>query len=227
MKLPLSLLCLTALTVVRPALADEPKPAAPAPKAEAPMIAQNDLTGWKIVSEMTDHGPVTVKDGVLSLGEGKPMTGVVYTGPKKLPVDDYEVTFEARRVDGADFFAALTFPVRDDKTFATFILGGWGGSLTGISCINFQSADENEASGTFNFENGKWYKIRLEVSSKRLVGHIDSHDCFDVSIEDKKISLRFGDIEYCKPFGFATYLTKGEIRNLQIKKAGEKSAEKK
>ena len=217
MKPPLALFCLTALTLARPALADEPKPAAPPPKTDASMIAGNDLTGWKIVEEMKDHGPVTVKDGVLSLGEGKPMTGVVYNGPKKLPVDNYEVSFEARRVEGADFFASLTFPVRDDKTFATFILGGWGGSLTGISCINYQSADENEASGTFNFENGKWYKIRLQVSATKLTGFIDTHQCFDVSIEDKKISLRFGDIEYCKPFGFATYLTKGEIRNLQIK----------
>ena len=37
------------------------------------------------------------------------MTGITYTNP--LPRTDYEVTLEAMRVEGSDFFCGLTFPV--------------------------------------------------------------------------------------------------------------------
>ena len=34
----------------------------------------------------------------------------------------------------------------------------------------------------------------------------------------KKITMRFGDIEFCEPLGLASYGTVGEVRNLVIKK---------
>jgi len=198
------------------------KPAAtPAKPAEAEplvLLAGNDLSEWKVVSQMKDHGPVILKNGVLSLGEGKPMTGVAYAGKAALPVKDYEIGFEARRVSGEDFFAALTFPVRAPKTFATFVIGGWGGKCVGISCLQYQAADENETTNWVDFTEGKWYRFRLEVRENRLKGWIDEKEIFDADTEGKKITMRFGDIEFCEPLGLASYGTVGEIRNLIIKK---------
>jgi hypothetical protein len=182
------------------------------------LLTGSELRDWKVVSEIKDHGPVTLKDGVLSLGEGKPLTGVAYTGKAELPVKDYEVSFEARRVSGEDFFAALTFPVRGPKTFATFIVGGWGGKCVGISSIQYQSADENDSTSWVEFTEGRWYRFRLEVRENRLRAWIDDKQVFDVDTTGKAITMRFGDIEFCEPLGLASYATVGEVRNLVIKK---------
>jgi hypothetical protein len=210
------------LTVL-PLAADDPpaaeKPASPAAAKSQAFLSGSELAGFKVVDEITDHGPVSIKAGVLSLGAGNPLTAIVYTGKADaLPVKDYEVTFEARRVSGSDFFAALTFPVRDHKTCATFVIGGWGGQCVGISSINYLSADENETTNWIEFETNRWYRFRLEVRENSLKGWIDDKPVFDASTEGKKISMRFGDIELCQPFGLATYLTEGQVKNLQIKK---------
>lgn len=191
--------------------AEEGKPLIPLTGTE---LAPN----WRVVDQMKDHGPVSLADGVLRLGEGKPMTGVAYTGKSEIPVKDYEVSFEARRIEGEDFFAALTFPVRDKDTAATWVIGGWSGKCVGISSIQYQAADENDTTNWITFETGKWYRFRLQVRENRLTGFIDDKQIFDADTEGKKISLRFGDIEFCRPLGFATYSTVGEVKNLKIAK---------
>jgi hypothetical protein len=185
-------------------------------KPITPLAGSDLAANWRVIDEMKDHGPVTLAEGVLRLGEGKPMTGVAYTGKAPIPVKDYEVSFEARRVEGEDFFAALTFPVRDKDTAATWVLGGWGGKCVGISCLQFQAADENETTNWIEFETGKWYRFRLQVRENRLTGFIDDKQIFDADTEGKKITMRFGDIEFCRPLGFASYSTVGEIKNLKV-----------
>ncbi|MEI6654970.1 MAG: DUF1080 domain-containing protein [Verrucomicrobiota bacterium] len=196
--------------------------AADPPVAIPAAAALNFLTGselkdWKVIEEMKQHGPVSLKEGVLVLGIGQPMTGVVYTGKAELPVKDYEVSFEARRIEGDDFFAALTVPVRNAESFVTFVIGGWGGTCVGISCIQFQSADENETTHWIEFEMKKWYRFRMEVRENRLRGFVDDKEIFDTDTTGKKLNLRFGEIEYCKPLGLATYRTQSEVKNLLIK----------
>jgi hypothetical protein len=187
-------------------------------KPITPLTGSDLAANWRVIDEMKDHGPVTLTDGVLRLGAGVPMTGIAYTGKAELPLKDYEVSFEARRVEGEDFFAALTFPVRDKDTAATWVLGGWSGKCVGISCIQFQAADENETTNWIEFTTGTWYRFRLQVRENRLTGFIDDKQIFDADTEGKKITMRFGDIEFCRPLGFATYNTVGEVRNLKIAK---------
>ena len=83
------------------------------------------------------------------------MTGINWTN--RVPKVNYEVTLDAMRVTGSDFFCGLTVPVSD--SFCTLIVGGWGGSLVGISSLDGQDASENETTKFFNFEQGKWYRI--------------------------------------------------------------------
>jgi len=206
MKHVLALAALALLSLSSPA-ADQPL---------APLAGSDLAASWRVVDEMTDHGPVTLSDGVLRLGEGQPMTGVAYTGKAPLPLKDYEVSFAARRVEGEDFFAALTFPVRDKDTAATWVLGGWGGKCVGISCIQYQAADENETTNWVEFKTGQWYRFRLQVRENRLTGFIDDKQIFDADTEGKKITMRFGDVEFCRPLGFASYSTIGEVKDLKI-----------
>ena len=217
LPMQLSLMSLT-LVLALTAFCQAAEPAA-AKAAPVPLVflTGSELKDWKVVEEMKQHGPVTLKDGVLALGIGQPMTGVVYTGKAELPVKDYEVSFEARRIEGDDFFAALTVPVRNAESFVTFVIGGWGGTCVGISCIQFQSADENQTTNWIEFEMKKWYRFRMQVRDNRLKGFVDDKEIFDADTTDKKLSLRFGEIEYCKPLGLATFRTQGEIKNLTIK----------
>jgi len=140
--------------------------------------------------------------------------GVIWKGePLKPP---YEMEFEARRVDGVDFFCGLTFPVKKDE-LASLILGGWGGTVVGISCINGHDASspENETSQVMKFEDGQWYKLRLVVGADNLTLHMDGKKIMDVDFEGKDFSLRPGPIEEFAPLSFSTYQTDGQIRGLK------------
>ena len=97
-----------------------------------------------------------MKDGVIVLRPGEPLGGVRWVG-EALPTIDYEVALEARRVEGDDFFCCLTFPYKENH--ASFVVGGWGGSLTGISNVGGYDASENSTMSIGNFENGAWTRF--------------------------------------------------------------------
>ncbi|MGC8743435.1 MAG: 3-keto-disaccharide hydrolase [Verrucomicrobiia bacterium] len=176
-----------------------------------PLFDGRSLYGWQII-DYAGKGEVTVKDGQIILGMGY-MTGIKWTNdPPKM---NYEVEYEAMRVEGSDFFASLTFLVNTNP--CTFILGGWGGGTVGISSLNDMDASENETSKFMNFENGKWYKIRIRVTEKKIEAWINGEKLIDVVHSDKKVSLRPGDIELSAPFGFSTWSTTGALRNIRIR----------
>ena len=105
-----------------------------APPAAAPWTDCFDgrsLASWE-VTDFGGQGPVAVQGGSLELGFGSPLTGVTFTGTP--PAGSYELEVCAARLEGRDFFCGLTFPVRDGHL--TLVLGGWGGSLVGLSSLD-------------------------------------------------------------------------------------------
>ncbi len=176
-----------------------------------PLFDGRTLYGWEEIN-YAGKGEVTVKDGQIILSMGY-MTGIKWTNDP--PTMNYEVEYEAKRVDGADFFASLTFLVNTNP--CTLIVGGWGGGTVGISSLNDMDASENETSKFMNFENGKWYKFRVRVTKKKIQVWVDEEKLIDVVHTDKKISLRPGDIELSQPFGFSTWSTTGALRNIKIR----------
>ena len=84
------------------------------------------------------------------------------------------------RMQGNDFFASLTFPVGD--SFATWVTGGWGGDIVGISSIDGWDASDNETRSYFNFENGRWYALRLQVTDDTIKAWIDDQPIVNVDI---------------------------------------------
>ena len=70
---------------------------------------------------------------------GEHLSGINWT--KDAPKTNYEISLEAMKIEGNDFLCGLTFPVGD--SFATLIMGGWGGGVTGISNIDNSDASEN------------------------------------------------------------------------------------
>src|SRR5262249_11351743 len=66
------------------------------------------LSGWE-VTDFGGQGDVEVKDGAIVLEIGSDMTGV--TWKRDFPRVNYEVSLEAKRINGNDFFCGVVFPV--------------------------------------------------------------------------------------------------------------------
>lgn len=149
-----------------------------------------------------------------SLKAGAPMTGIVFPTwvQDGLPLTDYRLTYEAMRVSGSDFFASVTFPVGSLDRCVTFVLGGWGGSQVGISSIDGQDASMNATGSSQRFEDGKWYRIRIEVTKNSLAVWLDDKPLVRIDITNAQLGLRTGEIDKCAPFGFASYGAEGRIR---------------
>jgi hypothetical protein len=186
-----------------------------------PMFDGKSLEGWK-ESDFLGSGKVTVSNGVITIGPGV-LTGITWAGESlPFPASGYEVRVEAARLKGGDFFAGITFPVGD--SYCTWINGGWGGEVVGLSNINGADAARNETTVGIRFETGRWYALRLRVMPKAITAWIDDDKVIDVSIEKKWIALREGDIDRSVPFGIATYATTGGVRKIEWRpvKPGEK-----
>jgi hypothetical protein len=169
------------------------------------------LGHWK-TSEFGGDGEVKVEDGCIILGAGVDLTGI--KTDRKLAKQNYEVALEARRVDGADFFCGLTFPVGDDP--CSLIVGGWGGGVIGLSSIDDMDASENDSTTYHSFENGRWYRIRLRVTPKQIQAWIDDKMIVDQDITNRRISIR-SEVELSKPFGFASWQTTAALRDIRIR----------
>lgn len=177
-----------------------------------PMFDGKSLAGWKD-APFARHGAVRVEKEAMILGAGEPMTGVTFAG--SFPRNNYEVRFEGSRISGGDFFASLTFPVGD--SFCTWVTGGWGGDIVGLSSIDGWDASDNETRAYFNFENGRWYRMRLQVTRERITAWIDDQQIVNVSIAGRTVGLRRGDIQLSTPFGFASYNTTGAVRKVEYR----------
>lgn len=209
-----SLVCSTAVSAQPPA---EPKSAGAAkPAQEIKLFDGTSLKNWQILDKIDfdGHGKVEIRDGELVLNMGRPMTGVKWNG-QELPQTNYEITFQARRIEGGDFFCGMTFPV--NKSHCSLILGGWGGSLTGLSCVDGFDASENETTSSMVFKDNQWYKVRLRVTPEKIEAWVDDDQLVDLKITDRKLSLRW-EMDTMPPLGFATYATGGGLKNIVIKR---------
>ena len=171
------------------------------------------LQGWR-ETPFTGRGKVRVDKGTILLGAGKPMTGITWTSA--FPRSDYEVRLEAARMEGGDFFASVTFPVGD--SYCTWVNGGWGGDIVGLSSLDGWDASDNETRTYFNFERGRWYALRLQVTAERIRAWIDKKPVINVAIGGRSIGLRHGEIKLSAPFGIASYATTGSLRKIEYRR---------
>jgi hypothetical protein len=170
------------------------------------------LQGWEITN-FGPQGTVYVSGGEIILGMGDGCTGI--TWKKNFPLNNYEVTLDAKRVDGNDFFCGMTFPV--GKTHCTLIAGGWGGTTVGLSSIDGVDASENSTTSLFKFEKNHWYHISLFVSETNIIALIDSIKVIDFNIGNHRLSIR-PEVELSKPFGIASWNTTAALRNIRVKR---------
>lgn len=176
------------------------------------LFSGKDLSGWK-KTEFGGEGEVEVKDGKIIANQGASLTGVHYTNTLPARVD-YELTVEAMKIEGDDFFCGLSFPVKDSH--CSLILGGWGGGVVGLSSIDGMDASENETTKYLKFEKNKWYKVKVQVRADRIKAWIDDDEMVNIQTADSKIDMRPGGIELQKPLGLCTYQTTAAWRNIKM-----------
>jgi hypothetical protein len=163
-------------------------------------------------------GSVELRDDMMVIGTGDSLTGAVYKKKDKLPVTNYEISLEAQRLEGLDFFCGLTFPVGDLKTCLTLVLGGWGGSVTGLSSIDGMDASENSTGHYRRFKDKIWYRVKVRVTPENVSVWCDDEKIIDADIAGKKVGLRAGQIEDYAPLSLTTYQTTAGIRNVKVKR---------
>ena len=191
--------------------ADDAAPAAKVPEWKS-LFDGKTLKDWKS-SEFGGEGEIAVKDGMIVMQQGSEMTGIAWTGGD-LPKINYELSLQAQRIDGSDFFCGLTFPINDLP--CSFIVGGWGGGVVGISSLDGLDAANNETARYESFNQGRWYKIRLLVTDKGIMGWIDNTQVIGVETKGRKISIR-PEVELSRPLGVSCYSTVSGLKDIQVR----------
>jgi len=173
------------------------------------------LDNWQVI-DFEGHGDISIADSSIIIGKGELISGIRWT--EDFPKTNYEINLYAKRIDGSDFFCGMTFPVKE--SFLTLVLGGWGGTMTGLSCIDGYDAANNMTGNIFRFASGWWYAIRLRVTDKKIEVWIEDEKIVDFTIENSRLSLRW-EVESSVPFGITTYKTIGAIRNISLQMISE------
>jgi len=181
----------------------------------APLFDGTSLAGWK-QSDFLNPGVAYARDRKLTIPAGEVMSGITWAGD--FPKMDYEIRLEAMRAGGSDFFCGLTFPVND--SFASLILGGWGGTVCGISCLDGEDAANNETTTSTNFNNNTWYSVRLRVTKNKLEAWLDNEQIVNADTKDRTIDVRI-EVEESRPLGLATFQTTAALRNISWRKLAE------
>ncbi len=174
-----------------------------------------DLGGWRATG-FGGGGEIVVRDSEIRIGMGAELSGIHWTNAAVLPKANYEIELDAMKLDGNDFFCGLTFPV--NNSFCTLVLGGWGGSVVGISSLDGGDASENDTSTSLYFLKNRWYHIRAQVTPEKIIVWVDADKVIDVKIAGRKISMRAGEIENSIPLGIATWQTTSALKNLKLKR---------
>ena len=187
-----------------------------------PLFDGKTLTDWTVPVYGGD-GMVDTDEGNIIIGRGEMMTGIRYD--KEFPKIDYEIRYEAKRTEGYDFFGACTFPV--NESYCTFINGGWGGGLTGLSSINGYDASENSTSTFCEYKGNTWYRFRIRVTDEMIQVWLTSQDkegnwgteqsVIELEREGRSLSIRF-EVDKYKPLGFCTWGTGAQLRNIEYQK---------
>jgi alpha-L-arabinofuranosidase len=95
--------------------------------------------------------------------------------------NDYTLSLRARKLGGAEGFLIMC-RVRDDNHWIWWNLGGWGNQQHGLEqCVGgAKSMLGIQVPG--RIETGRWYDIRIQVSSEKIRCYLDGQLIHDVSL---------------------------------------------
>ncbi|OHB54232.1 MAG: hypothetical protein A2173_02560, partial [Planctomycetes bacterium RBG_13_44_8b] len=121
---------------------------------------------------------------------------------------DYEFTFEAQKIDGAEAFLVL-FRVLNDEEFYWYNIGGWGNIQ-----IALEKGVKDRGWGLIgpvvrnNIETGRWYKIVVRCEGAHLTVKLDDKTMLDFTDQTNQ------HLKGC--VGLGTWNTKAQYRNIKV-----------
>lgn len=186
------------------------------------LLPKSGLKGWEI-TDFGSQSKVTNKEGLLTLEMGDPLNGINYLG-KDFPKNNFEIVLKANRTDGNDFLCGLTFPVGDE--FCSFIAGGWGGGIVGLSSIDGFDASENSTSTFLEFENNKWYEFRIRVDDEFVTAWIDDEKIFYQDREGHEFGTRI-EVYASQPLGLCAFQSTVEVKDFKWRSLKDDKSKKK
>jgi hypothetical protein len=169
------------------------------------------LARWK-PTEFGGAGELVLESGALILELGNPLTGITWSGGA-LPREGYALEVRATKLAGHDFFCGLTFPIGEEC--ASLILGGWGGTTCGLSCIDGRDASENETTCYRRFEAGREVRLRVEVSASEVRALLDGEPLCSVARAGKRFAVR-GEVVASQPLGYCAFATRTALHALEL-----------
>ena len=176
------------------------------------------LDQWEL-TEFGGEGDVRVEEGCIVMDSGDPITAINLPESYDLPTVNYEISYEAMKVEGTDFFGTITFPVGD--SFCSMVIGGWAGTVVGLSSIDGVDASENETRSVRKFERNQWYRLRVRVTDESIQGWIDDEQVIDQPIVGKEVAIR-SEMIPCRPLGIANFYTIAKIKNIELRWLADK-----
>lgn len=188
-------------------------PAAATPKKTESLFDGESLDNWEF-TEFGGEGDVWVEEGCIVMNSGDPITAINLPQSYDLPTMNYEIEYEAMKVEGTDFFGTITFPVGD--SFCSMVIGGWAGTVVGLSSIDGIDASENETRSVRKFERNQWYRLRVRVTPDAIQGWIDDERVINQPIAGKEVDIR-AEMSPCCPLGIANFYTIAKIRNIELR----------
>ncbi len=188
---------------------------APVEQAEADpwkvLFDGKSLLGWK-ATNFGGEGAVEVRDGMIVMEMGGDMSGITFTG--KPPRTNYELQLEGQRLQGSDFFCTTTFPVGEEH--CSLVVGGWGGTVVGLSNVDYYDASDNLTTSFREFKDNTWYAIRIRVSDHKISAWIDDEKVVEQPRKGHKFDLRM-EVDLSRPLGFSTWQSSGAVRGIRVR----------
>lgn len=191
----------------------------PVGKAERKLFWEGDrLEDWTVTEFGSQREVKSLEGGGFEIEAGYPLSGV-HSTHKDWPRANYELEWEFQRVEGNDFPCCLTFPVADSH--CSVVIGGWGGTLVGLSCLDGNDAAHNETAKHLVFENGKWYRARLQVDADQIRFWIDDREVITQDLKGKRVSVR-NEVQLSRPLGICSFETTTRIRQFRLYQLSQK-----
>lgn len=173
---------------------------------------------WTYVDFGSNGGVELAGDDII-IHQGERLEGLKYVGgPADLlgaSLDHYEIKLEVQRTGGHDILLGLTFPV-GTKESASLVLGGWGGSVCGISSVDEADASGNAWKSIHSFEDGKWYAVALRVDDTTVAATLDGKPLFNVPRAGHHFGLR-AEVAPTAPLGLFTFGTSAKVRGFSVR----------
>ncbi|MBP8301256.1 MAG: DUF1080 domain-containing protein [Planctomycetes bacterium] len=166
--------------------------------------------GGFVATEFGGEGTVEVRDGCIQIDMGSPLSGITWTGAP--PTGHYELEVIAARRLGTDFFCGLTFPVGDNHL--TLVLGGWGGTVCGLSSLDGLDAAHNATRTLRRFERGRDYTVRVRVDATAVTATLDGEPLCRTELAGHTLSLR-PEVLLSRPLGLSNFATATSIRAIR------------